>query len=40
MKPSLNLNLMYSNVVELEELYLFTKHNFQIHLVGFEKNWK
>ena len=29
---------MYSKVVKLDEPYLFTDDNFQIHLIGFEQN--
>ena len=35
-----DFNLMNSKVVELDELYRFTKDHFQIHLVVFEKNNK
>ena len=36
MTPPLDLNLMYSKVLELEELYHFAKKHFQIHKLGFE----
>ena len=36
MMKLLELNLMYSNVVVLEELYLFAEYHFQIHALGFE----
>ena len=38
MVPLLDLNLMYTKVIELEELYLFAENHFQIHALGFKKN--
>ena len=37
MMPLLNLNLMYTKVVELDELYFVAENYFQLHEVGFEK---
>ena len=38
MMPPNDLNVMFINVVELEELYLFAKDYFYIHWLSFEKN--
>ena len=35
MMPPLDLNLMYTKVVELDEHYLITENNFEIHLISF-----
>ena len=35
-----DLNMMYSKVLILYELYLFARHHFWIHSVGFEENNK
>ena len=40
MKPPYDLNLMYTQVVELDGLYLFAKDHFYIHWIGFKKNYK
>ena len=37
MKPTYDLNVMYSNIVDLKKLYLYAKDHFQIHWLGFEK---
>ena len=34
----LDLNLMYTKVVELYKHYHNTEQTFEIHLIGFEKN--
>ena len=35
-KPSFELNLMYSKGVEVDEQYLFTEENFEFYLISFE----
>ena len=36
--PPLDLNLMYTKVVELVERYLITANNFDIHLISVGTN--
>ena len=38
MMPILDLKLMYTRVVELDEPYLFTEDYFKIHLISLEQN--
>ena len=38
MKPTYDLYLMYSKVVELKKIYIFAKDHLYIHSISFKKN--